>query len=313
MDDRQRILETAARGQLPDSLSEVSGLSIEAVRELVEAGYLTATDTSGFDGIEYLDPRITITGREYLRVLQARSPEPPDSLILVLQKLRDIMVSVATGKRGIDDVNEEYRSLFANAGAGLEQMGIANPVSFTDLWDWYGRWSSGDLPSYDSRRRFLGALFNPLFEQIRARRLGHNVTHIVPTGWFKVDRQVDEIRRRLAESTTEEQFQAVGLLCREVLISLGQTVHDPTRHPILDGVDVSDTDAKRKLDAFIAAELASASNESVRRHAKAAYTLATDLQHRRTATFREAALCVEATCSTVNVIAIISGKRDPDR
>ena len=190
-------------------------------------------------------------------------------------------------------------------------MGIVNPVSFTDLWDWYGRWSSGDLPSYDSRRRFLAGLFNPLFEQVRARRADRQAPNVIPTGWFRVDRQVDEVRRRLAESTTEEQFQAVGLLCREVLISLGQAVHDPSRHPTLDGVAASDTDAKRKLEAFIAAELPGASNESVRKHAKAAYTLATDLQHRRTATFRDAALCVEATCSTVNVIAIISRKRDP--
>ena len=35
------------------------------------------------------------------------------------------------------------------------------------------------------------------------------------TGWEKVDRTVGEIRRRLAEAQTAEQFQAVGLLCRE--------------------------------------------------------------------------------------------------
>ncbi|HMJ24442.1 MAG TPA: hypothetical protein VK475_01365, partial [Pyrinomonadaceae bacterium] len=190
MDDRQRILEIAARGQLPDSVSEASEFSIEAVGELIEAGYLAATDASSFDGTEYLDPRITIAGREYLRVLQARNVEPSDTLIVVLQKLRDIMVSVSTGKRRIDDVNEEYRSLFGEAAAGLERLGIANPISFPDLWDWYGRWSSGDLPSYESRRRFLGGLFNPLFEQVRARRLGHQVPDVVPTGWFKVDRQV---------------------------------------------------------------------------------------------------------------------------
>ena len=119
MDDRQRILEIAARGQLPDSLSETSEFPLEAVRELVEAGYLTAMDASSFDAVEYLDPRITIAGREYLRVLQARSNESPDSLVAALQKLRDIMVSVSTGKRRIDDVNDEYRSLFTAVAAEL--------------------------------------------------------------------------------------------------------------------------------------------------------------------------------------------------
>ena len=65
------------------------------------------------------------------------------------------------------------------------------------------------------------------------------------------------------------------------------------------------------LDSYLAAELSGATNEGIRRHAKAALALANDLQHRRTATYREAALCAEATMSLVNLIAIISGRRDP--
>ena len=68
--------------------------------------------------------------------------------------------------------------------------------------------------------------------------------------------------------------------------------------------------AKRMLDAYIAAELSGGPNESARRHAKAALTLANDLQHHRTADYRQAALCAEATTSVVNLIAIISGQRD---
>ena len=60
-----------------------------------------------------------------------------------------------------------------------------------------------------------------------------------------------------------------------------------------------------------AVELAGGSNEVVRRHARASVDLAVELQHRRTATFREAALCAEATTSVINVIAIISTRRDP--
>jgi hypothetical protein len=43
-----------------------------------------------------------------------------------------------------------------------------------------------------------------------------------PTGWQKVDRQLQEMRGRLDAAGTEEQYQAVGLLCREVLISVAQ-------------------------------------------------------------------------------------------
>lgn len=47
------------------------------------------------------------------------------------------------------------------------------------------------------------------------------------------------------------------------------------------------------------------------KHARAAVDRAVELQHHRTASFRPAALCVEATSSVVNVIAILAGKRDP--
>ncbi|MBI4305228.1 MAG: hypothetical protein HY678_02815 [Chloroflexi bacterium] len=122
-----------------------------------------------------------------------------------------------------------------------------------------------------------------------------------------------EIRKSLANAETEEQFQAVGLLCREALISLAQAVYDRATHPPLDDVEPSRTDAKRMLVAYLAVEMAGAANEATRKRARAAVDLAVDLQHRRTAVFREAALCVEATTSVINVIAILSGRRDPER
>jgi len=65
------------------------------------------------------------------------------------------------------------------------------------------------------------------------------------------------------------------------------------------------------LSAYFLAELPGEGNEAARRHAKAALDLANALQHRRTATFRDAAMCAEATTSVINLVAIISGRRDP--
>lgn len=65
------------------------------------------------------------------------------------------------------------------------------------------------------------------------------------------------------------------------------------------------------LDAFLAAELGGQSNEYARRHAKAAIDLALSLQHSRTADFRTAALCAEATASVINQVGILSGARVP--
>jgi hypothetical protein len=310
MDEHERILELGERGALPDRIDDSSELSIRVTKELVEAGYLAAIDASSMDGECYLDPRITLSGRGYLRELRESSRSSEVDAAAVLQKMKDIMISVATGGPRIESANAEYRDLYAAADKELRIRGVDHANPFPDLWDWYGRWSSGDLPSYRSRREFVASLLNPMIEQVRAHRPGAAMPPVVPTGWPRVDRQVGEARRRLAEAQTEEQFQAVGLLCREVLVSLAQAVHDPAHHPSLDGVPASETDAKRMLEAYIAAELVGSSHEALRRHAKAAYALAIELQHKRTASFRETALCVEASSSIVNVIAIISGRRD---
>ena len=69
---------------------------------------------------------------------------------------------------------------------------------------------------------------------------------------------------RLDTADAEEQLQAVGLLCREALISVAQEIFDPLKHKPKDGLMPSDTDAKRMLEAFLEDELGGAINGGVR-------------------------------------------------
>jgi hypothetical protein len=230
-----------------------------------------------------------------------------EKLLSELTALRDQMIAVATGGPRIADVNENFQSRYARIASELARRRIENPLPYGDLWDWYGRWRTGDLPTYQSRRMYLADLFSPLINRIRTGR----PDDFAPTGWPRVDRTVDEIRQRLATAAMEEQYQAVGLLCREVLISTAQAVHEPARHPPVDGKTPSATDAKRMLEAYVAAELSGQGNEESRKHVRSALDLALALQHRRTAGFRDAAMCVEATTAVVNIIAIVSGRRHP--
>lgn len=228
-------------------------------------------------------------------------------LLQALDYLRNTMVTVSTGGPRIEDVNHQFQQTYADVAAVLARRGLENPLPYGNLWDWHGRWSSGDLPTYRSRRTFVGELFNPLLNRIRTGR----VEQYEATGWERVDRNVGGLRDRLASSTTEEQFQAVGLLCREALISLAQAVYVLERHPTLDGVAASATDGKRMLEAYIAVELGGGAHDEARKHARSALDLAVNLQHKRTAAFRDAAMCVEATTAVINIVAIVSGRRDP--
>lgn len=232
------------------------------------------------------------------------------------RSLKDLMVAVATGGPQIKAVNHEYVQQRDELVAYLNALGVPEPGLFDDLWGWYGRWSSGDLPSYQSRRVFLSELFIPLLEALSRIEVGDTVAEErPPTGWTRVDRGIEKMREALERAEHEEHeedYQAVGLLGREVLISLAQAAYVRERHPPFDYVEPSPTDAKRMLDAVIAVELAGAANKLARRHAASAVDLANELTHKRTAGFRLAALCAEAVSSACNQIAIVSGKRDPD-
>ncbi|MER9841775.1 hypothetical protein NKJ59_11045 [Mesorhizobium australicum] len=228
-------------------------------------------------------------------------------LLSLIDKMRAVMISVATGGPRIDQVNHEFQNDYREVAAALVARGIDNPIAYSDLWQWHGRWSQDDLPTYASRRVFVGAMFDPLINLIRNGRSAP----LEPTGWTLVDRQMSEAVARLSQARTEEQYQAVGLFCREVLISLAQEVFDPARHPTDPDVRVSITDFKRMIEAYISVELRGSAADEARRHARTALDLALRLQHLRTANFRDAAICVEATGAVVSIIAIVSGRRDP--
>ncbi|NQT91591.1 MAG: hypothetical protein HQ559_02435 [Lentisphaerae bacterium] len=236
---------------------------------------------------------------------------PSQELLKDLEAQRNTMVSVSTGGARIQSVNADYVERRQAIAEALEERRIDDPNPYSDLWQWYGKWSS-DLPGYQSRREFLGDMHNPLIDRIRKEcQGGAQRVFDEPTGWSKVDRNIGEIRRRLGDAKTEEQFQAVGFLCREALITLGQVVFNPTEHPSPDGVRPSKTDAGRMLEAFLSVELKGETNEKARKHARAALDLANELTHKRTAQFRLAALCAESTISIINLVAIVSGQRDP--
>ena len=206
-------------------------------------------------------------------------------LIKEIEAQRSLMASVATGGPKIQEVNYQYIERRDRIRRELVSRNLNDPNPHGDLWAWYGRWSAGDLGSWASRRAHLSEMYQPLIDQIHASVAGARVFE-EPTGWDRVDRGIYEIRRRLEQAELEEHFQAVGLLCREVLISVAQVVYDPQRHQTEDGIAPSETDARRMLDAYILTELAGGPNEGERRHAKAALALANDLQHQRTATYR---------------------------
>jgi hypothetical protein len=274
------------------------------------AGELGTLDLSEVGIVEFFE---TVRGHIVPEVRAAQQPassaftRPNQAVMADIEDQKRLMIAVATGGPRINEVNDGYvrrRDLLAT---DLAERHLDDPNPFSDLWKWYGKWSA-EIKGYQARREFIVDLYEGLLQALRAASQSSRESE--PTGWARVDRSGHKIRLQLARAKDEEDFQAVGLLCREVLISLAQEVFDRTRHATTDGVVSSDTDAGRMLEAFLSAELPGSDNEAVRRHAKAALALANAMTHKRTAHFRAAALCAEATLSVISIVAIISGKRD---
>ena len=246
-----------------------------------------------------------------------------EELIKEIEAQKAHMIAVATGGARPSDWNRwpdeerKYAERLRCIQEALQKREIPDTNPHENLMAWYGKWSGGDLPTYHSRRQYVSELLDPLIKAVRQER-----THVFeePTGWAKVDRQIESAREQLARAKHEEHYQEVGLICREVLISLAQEVYDPDQHQTEDGVVLSSTDTsnsnvKAMLEAYLRSKLSGEKNKAARKYTcvttSAALDFANALQHKRTANFHLAAMCAEATNSIVNMIDILSGRRGP--
>lgn len=201
-----------------------------------------------------------------------------EQLILEVNYLKETMISVSTGRQRIQDVNNEYQKRFALVDKALKILAFENPNTFVDLWQWYAKWKSDEMRQYQDRRVFIGEMYGNLLKTLQETEHSKSLNISVDlTGWERIDRTVRKTIAQLKQASNEEEFQAIGLLCRETIISIAQAIYNENRHPTLDGVKASKTDAKRMLDAYISVKLAGGSNENLRKYAKSSIDLANEL------------------------------------
>lgn len=220
---------------------------------------------------------------------------------------RGMVIDVATGRAMIQDVNDYYIAREGRIREALPpDIEYENP--HPELWAWF-KFYKEHLGGYADRRQYVTQMFTPAIQSLSTREVVQ-VAEREPTGWNRVDRALATARAQFAKAAVEEEFQVVGLLCREIIISLAQAVFDPVIHQTVDGVAASKTDANRMLEAYVAHLFPGETYKELRAHHRASLGLALNLQHRRTATKQLAALCLEATSSTVAVVSILARPED---
>jgi len=76
----------------------------------------------------------------------------------LIQKIKDIMIEVSTGKARIEEKNPEYQELYSLLSAEFNNIQKVNPNQFSDLWEFHQYWKE-NLPQYSDRRAYVIKLY----------------------------------------------------------------------------------------------------------------------------------------------------------
>ena len=227
-----------------------------------------------------------------------------------IETIRNIMVSVSTGGNRIQDEEERYKQLQTQVTGKLKKLNLPYNNTYSSLWDWYGKWRA-DFRTYQERRQYIKDLFTPTINLLDDAIPNDEITTFVELDdWERIKRTVSKIQRNSTTAYNEEDFQSIGLLCREVIISLAQVVYNPTLHGYTDdhGVEIGKTDSVRMIGNYIQFKLSGKENEELRAYAKNTNKLANLLTHKRNATKKDMLLAVSSTIALINFIGIIEEK-----
>jgi hypothetical protein len=231
-----------------------------------------------------------------------------DRLRADIEKQKQLLMDVSNWAANIRDVNDEYKDRRSRIRSQLKALGLEDPNPWSDLWLWYGHYKDNPgLASYQDRRELVLRTYQPLLdalENIGERRLGTGIT-APATGWTEVDRQVGQLRESYARAETPEQYRQVGLLCRDIFISLGHVVFDPDKHLPAGAAMPKRDDAKNRLEWAVRSEYRGESGEKMRGLVRATLEFVQPVVHDRTHDRTKAMIAADATVHLVKVLAAL--------
>ncbi len=259
--------------------------------------------------------RIKAKLTKYIDWVAIQPKENRDSVLRLINEEKDILVKAGTGIIQIRDTkeNNSYKAKHQYLCNVLSKLGLSPAHNYNDLWDWYTDYDDKELKTYQSRRDYLKELYSPLIHMIEGSEDNSiNLLHYDKTGWDKVDEDAQRMKEVLEGAYKTQDFQSVGMYGRELLITLAQTVYRKEKHgSTIDGVEISQTDSKRMLDAYVTFCLKHKSRERETKFARAAVDFSNELTHTRTAVSMDAELCYTAVLSTVHIIRVLN-KYEPN-
>lgn len=202
--------------------------------------------------------------------------------------------------------DSEYQTGHKQLKRLLQQLGVPNPIPYSTLGEWGGRWSKGDLSTWVHRREFVSTLVADTAATLTSiQGSGALVTASTtadPT-WASLQDRIDGLARALEQARTDDDRQDVGRRAREILIDATSIIRDPDLVP--DGDDEPKAaDAKQWIGLYLKRYAAGSSHKELRVFVRATWDLAQRVTHSG-ADHVEAYAAAQATVTVVRVLQLL--------
>lgn len=214
-----------------------------------------------------------------------------------------MLTTVATGGPQIAMVDGQYQQRRDEIALGLKRLGIENPFPWRSLWDWHGKWSSGEFPSYASRRRYIREIAEPAELELERRRSQGSVTDWGSRGttWGSLEERLTGLKTELDRAAGLDDLQDVGRRAREIIIDAAAFVFQESMTPANEEPPKKG-DAKQQIEFFLSDAAGGTAHVELRRLIRATWDLANAVTHSSSATRIDAFAAAQATVVLVRCL-----------
>ena len=229
-----------------------------------------------------------------------------------IARIIEILISVSTGVSRIEELNDEYISLYKLLDEIFTCIGYPDPNKFKNLWDAYEFWHNSSLTTtYASRRVYFSSLYNDVEKEISQYKKNNNEINMIIeyTGWEEINKIIYDIKKHFKDSTSIQEFNGISSMQRTLYIKLADLIYNNDYHQD-DKTSIPDRNHyKDRFNEYIDANLIGKDNAIFRKFSKSTVDLADTITHDTLNVDRKKTeTAIVAMINLVNLISIIEEK-----
>lgn len=200
----------------------------------------------------------------------------------LVQQQANVLVATGTGKLTFDDADADYRKTFGVLASEFRRLGLKVPFPWRSPGEWHGFCSRGEMPTYASRRLYIGALVNTALEQLDevegVGKILNPANESQEPTWENIDARISGLIQEYSTAHDKDSWQDVGRRSREILIDLGKLIADPALVPNGESTPKG-ADARAWFELLLDARASGGEHAELRALMRKAWDLAQKVTH----------------------------------